>query len=458
MAQIQKGTTYTQTGTGSQVTHTNLNAHVDNATLTAGAIDEQTYNPTSSDSDTFLITKSGVLYKQSKSDFTGTLNTKSIDAGALNDFTVTAYDGNTVTGSTYSSSNGLINTVTTGSAHNLTVGQIVLISSASNYFYNGYYTIKTVPSSTSFSYELNQFDMYSGTGSFSSSNGTLVTVTTGTAHGFSNNQPLSIIASNIAYSGNFNITVTGVNTFTYTLITSTTAGTGTINYITTSAIAGNGTLSYKKMAIVKVNGNQSITGVLSVAGTTDLFGDVYVKGNQINDGGVIQNGTVNVTGSIQYNGTPVFGLYEVYEETITSYTSTTAATWNNGWSSASFTKPSNEIWKFEMVVSVQTPSVASTTTEDHYLKTTNTANSVTYYHRQGKQIGVVAQTITTPSFTHELHWIVNAGTALTSETVKFWSYTKVGTGTYTWGYTGSDSITGTTLPASKLRIYKYKTA
>lgn len=42
MAQISKGTTYTAAGAGSLVTYLNLNAHVDNATLLAGAITDQT--------------------------------------------------------------------------------------------------------------------------------------------------------------------------------------------------------------------------------------------------------------------------------------------------------------------------------------------------------------------------------------------------------------------------------
>lgn len=42
MAQISKGTTYTAAGAGSLVTYLNLNAHVDNATLLAGSITDQT--------------------------------------------------------------------------------------------------------------------------------------------------------------------------------------------------------------------------------------------------------------------------------------------------------------------------------------------------------------------------------------------------------------------------------
>ena len=278
----------------------------------------------------------------------------------------------------------------------------------------------------------------------------LTVVVTSNAHGLAVGQVVLISGAGTGYNGTFRLTAVSTNTFTYVM--------------TTAATAGSGSLSFTKKATGKIVGNEAVTGNLYVdgnaviTGTTVQTGAVTQSGAITQTGAVTQSGTVNITGAIQYNGTPVFGLYEVYEETISSSTTATASNWNNVFTSSSITKPSDEIWKFEMVVSVQIPSVSSTTTEDHYLKTTNTANSVTYYHRQGKQIGVVAQTLATPTWTHELNWLVNSGTALTSETIKLWGYNKTGTGTYTWGYSGADSVTGTTIPASKLRIYKYKTA
>ena len=59
MAQIQKGTTFTSGGT---VTDTNLNSHVDNATLLAGAITEQS-TASSSSGNQFLVEASGLLKK-----------------------------------------------------------------------------------------------------------------------------------------------------------------------------------------------------------------------------------------------------------------------------------------------------------------------------------------------------------------------------------------------------------
>ena len=58
MAQILKGTTFTSGGT---VTDTNLNNHVDNATLLAGAITEQNSVPSLTSGNQFLVEASGLL-------------------------------------------------------------------------------------------------------------------------------------------------------------------------------------------------------------------------------------------------------------------------------------------------------------------------------------------------------------------------------------------------------------
>lgn len=55
MAQIQKGTTYTDSNPGNKVTHTNLNAHVDNASLLPGAITDQTTLATTASDDYALV-------------------------------------------------------------------------------------------------------------------------------------------------------------------------------------------------------------------------------------------------------------------------------------------------------------------------------------------------------------------------------------------------------------------
>lgn len=83
MPQLQKGSTYTGTGVSSFVTHTNLNAHVDNAKLLGGAIDEQVSNSVSTDQDLLLVNKGGDLFKQTKAQFTQNINSQSISTNEL---------------------------------------------------------------------------------------------------------------------------------------------------------------------------------------------------------------------------------------------------------------------------------------------------------------------------------------------------------------------------------------
>ncbi len=87
MAQINKGYNYTTSGANSYVTAGNLNQHVALATLAGGAISEQTANSASNDTDVILIgTGTGLstaIWKQTKAQFTNTINSASISVNAL---------------------------------------------------------------------------------------------------------------------------------------------------------------------------------------------------------------------------------------------------------------------------------------------------------------------------------------------------------------------------------------
>jgi hypothetical protein len=78
MAQLSKGTNYTATGDMSFVTHTNLNAHVDNAKLIGGAIGEQIPNAVTTNGDELLIKKGDNLFKQTKGEFTSVIDSGTI--------------------------------------------------------------------------------------------------------------------------------------------------------------------------------------------------------------------------------------------------------------------------------------------------------------------------------------------------------------------------------------------
>lgn len=204
-------------------------------------------------------------------------------------------------------------------------------------------------------------------------------------------------------------------------------------------------------------GNATVGGNLSVTGTSTLTGNVTATN------AFTSNGVANFTGAFQLNGSPAFGLYEVYEETISSFVVSSTVSrpmnaWHNGFTSATFTKPSDEIWMFEAVLTVAPAAVAGVVTIDHFIYSSNNANTVIYSNKQGKNIGSVAQT-NSASHTSELRWVIKSGTALTSETVKLWYYVN-GSADYvhTFGSTAIDAVTGKLYPASILRIYKYKTA
>jgi len=83
MPQIQAGFNYTPTGANSLVTAGNMNQHVNNAQLLGGAISEQVLNSVTADTDFLLIGKGGNLFKQTKLQFTDTINSETINVNEL---------------------------------------------------------------------------------------------------------------------------------------------------------------------------------------------------------------------------------------------------------------------------------------------------------------------------------------------------------------------------------------
>lgn len=102
MAQISSGWTYEPSGIKSEVTAENLNAHVNNAQLLAGAIDEQDTNSITADTDNILITKGGDIFKQTKGQFTKTINSTDIVTNTLDANSITtdslSVSGKSITG------------------------------------------------------------------------------------------------------------------------------------------------------------------------------------------------------------------------------------------------------------------------------------------------------------------------------------------------------------------------
>lgn len=154
MTQILKGDTFAD---GQQVTGARLNQLLDSAQMLVGSITEQTAiasgTVASDDNVAISDTSTGALRKATVGDLLGSdipLIASSLTAGSAKDVTVTPNDATAVTGSTYTSADGLTVVVTTSSAHGLSVGQVVLISGASA-GYNGTFRL-TVAAGTSFTY------------------------------------------------------------------------------------------------------------------------------------------------------------------------------------------------------------------------------------------------------------------------------------------------------------------
>lgn len=114
-------------------------------------------------------------------------------------------------------SSGTTATCTTLNPHGFTSGNEVTIAGASPTGYNGTYVV-SVTGSNSFTYSLNSAVGYDVAVTSITSVGTTATVTTTTNHGFSNGQSVLISgAVPTEYNGQVTITVTGAATFTYTV-------------------------------------------------------------------------------------------------------------------------------------------------------------------------------------------------------------------------------------------------
>ena len=97
MAQLQKGFEYDSSNPAKNiVTDDNLNALVANATLLSGAITEQTANSITADTDIMLLSKAGSLIKQTKAQFTDTINSNIANINTVNAALVDADDVDTV--------------------------------------------------------------------------------------------------------------------------------------------------------------------------------------------------------------------------------------------------------------------------------------------------------------------------------------------------------------------------
>jgi hypothetical protein len=282
--------------------------------------------------------------------------------------------------------------------------------------------------------------------SYTSADGLTVTVTS-TAHILTVGQVILVTAAGTGYNGTFRVATIATNSFTYVM--------------TTAATAGSGTLSYTKKGLVKNLANKSIAGNLYVDGTTEVNGSakfsqsVLASGSVTASGSFTSSGTANFTGALQVNGTVGYVLTEIVEETLASWSAASAGVQSAVVTTASFTKPADEIWVLE--IEGTWTMVRGYGASYAFRYSTETFRTGAYLKIDGDySSGVTA--LSSRSIQHS--WVVPLGTALTARTVAVDVLVGSGSQLNMFGNTSlyTDIITTGTLPVSKFRIYKYKTA
>ncbi len=230
--------------------------------------------------------------------------------------------------------------------------------------------------------------------------------------------------------------------------------------ITTSSITGGAGVDIAVTPAagqkVDVNGDfeattSNTTGNATIGGSLTVTGGSTLTGNVIADNGFTSNGVANFTGALQVNGTVGYVLTEVVEETVTPFTATSVAqTYVVLFTSASYTKPSNEIWCVEIVGSLQY------NTQGYFgFKLKRTSGAVNLVGGFDVDSATTAQDQHSPL---SLSAIENTGTSFTSTYTFEMAYNLSG---YTLGVGQTSYIGGVltaTIPSTKFRIYKYKTA
>ncbi len=215
-----------------QVTASNLNAHVNNATIQPGVITEQIdiASNTIASGDKFLIhdasasalraTTAGDILNSNLPVTASTITSKTLNAPANSDIFVTSNQGLTVSGKL-----------------------------------------------------------------FNSPAGTAVTITSN-EHGLVAGQEITVTASNTAYSGTFRITSVTVNEIVYTLPTAATPSAGTCSYVKNAntivngneIVTGNLTVDGNIKANTFSSGSSSFNGTSHFAGTANFTGTFQVGG------------------------------------------------------------------------------------------------------------------------------------------------------------------------------------
>lgn len=245
------------------------------------------------------------------------------------------------------------------------------------------------------------------------------------------------VNGNLTTSGNFSATGTS------TLSGDVTAG---------AALTVTGTATFNTVGAIKIpvgttldRPGTPVTGQLrynSTISATEIYNGTTWDAVPVAGTNLTLPNTVNFTGTIQYNGTAIYSLSAITEETITTTTGTGVL-----WTSSPFTKPSDEIWVFEAEGVLATVGGAAWSGTLSFLNTGGTSYSDKYGTPGSMPYGGTSYL----GYHFYNKWVVQTGVTLTVETVRIQLASISG---------GSVTLNPSSLPAinSKFRIYKYRTA
>jgi len=206
-----------------------------------------------------------------------------------------------------------------------------------------------------------------------------------------------------------------------------------------------------------VTGNQTVTGNSTITGTATLNGSSVANGSLTANAAFNSTGTANFTGTLQVGGTVGYVLYEVTDQTITPWEATAVGYAGAIWTSSSFTKPSDEIWRFEVDFSYD--GVTGYGWEFAFRYSSQTARSGQYLYISSQYSSGVTNKNT---YREIASWSVGAGTAISATNFTIDAFAVSGSSFRMFQTsipTSSVMSTfGGTIAPSKFRIYKYKTA
>jgi hypothetical protein len=281
---------------------------------------------------------------------------------------------------------------------------------------------------------------------FTSVDGITVTVNS-VAHGLVAGQFILVAASDAAYSGTFLIASYTANSFTYLTLSEQTPASGTCTYTKQGAVDVNGNLLVSDNVIVGQD--------VGIAGSVQIDGALNANGAINSSGSATFSGFADFTGSLKVNNQTAYLLTGIVEVNIPYWNATYAGAYDTIYASPTFTKPTEEIWILELMVSSM-----------------GTGYDFEYAVRLGSQTYLTGQYL---SFHHyqdsggggnffrntETHrYLFPAGVVFTNETLKIdaWAGNGSSMRMFATTVTVGTAFTQATQKASVFRIYKYKTA